>query len=102
LLSIAGLNGASSRTFDDIWSLVRIAQISRSFNGGFCPVSLPLFLGTRRVLEELSVSMSTSSSMKGDRFCAPATVVARAAAIRVARQIVTESVALAHSDTARA
>jgi hypothetical protein len=33
-------------------------------------ISLPLFHGTRRVLDELSVSMSTSSSMKGDRFCA--------------------------------
>ncbi|CDY78880.1 hypothetical protein BGLT_01611 [Caballeronia glathei] len=70
LLSIARLNIAHSRALDDICSLVLIAQISRSFNGGFWPVNLPLFHGTRREPEELSVSMTTSSSTKGDRFCA--------------------------------
>jgi hypothetical protein len=70
LLSIARLNIANSRALDDICSLVRIAQISRSFSGGFWPVSLPLFRGTRRAPEELSVSTTISSSTTGNRFCA--------------------------------
>jgi hypothetical protein len=66
LLSMARLNIANSRALEDICSLVRIAHISRSFNGGFWPVSLPLFHGTRRAPEEVSVSMTISSSTKGD------------------------------------
>jgi hypothetical protein len=54
LLSIARLNVANSRALDNICSLVRIAQISRSFNGGFWPVSLPLFHGARRGPEEFT------------------------------------------------
>ena len=45
LLSIARLNNARSRICLDIWSLMRMAQISLSFSGGFWPVSLPLFQG---------------------------------------------------------
>lgn len=60
LLSIARLNIVNSRALDEICSLVRIAQISRSFNGGFWPVNFPLFHGTRRAPDEVSVDRGSS------------------------------------------
>jgi hypothetical protein len=39
------LNHAKLRTFASIWSLIRMARISLSFNGAFWPRSLPLFQG---------------------------------------------------------
>src|SRR5580704_13249139 len=47
LLSIARLNIARSRTRPSIWSFVRIDQTCFGLSGGFAPVSLPLFQGTR-------------------------------------------------------
>src|SRR5438046_9850914 len=47
LLSIARLNMARSRTRPSIWSFVRIDQTCFGRSGGFAPVSLPLFQGTR-------------------------------------------------------
>src|SRR3984893_12248610 len=47
LLSIARLNMARSRARPSIWSLVRIGQTCLGRNGGFAPVTLPLFQGTR-------------------------------------------------------
>src|SRR3954463_7790346 len=47
LLSIAKLNIARSRTRASIWSFVRIDQTCFGRSGGFAPVSLPLFQGTR-------------------------------------------------------
>src|SRR5438552_10239888 len=47
LLSIARLNRARSRTRPSIWSFVRIDQTCLGRSGGFAPVSLPLFHGTR-------------------------------------------------------
>src|SRR5689334_5519231 len=47
LLSIARLNIARSRTRPSIWSFVRIDQTCFGRNGGFAPVNLPLFQGTR-------------------------------------------------------
>ena len=47
LLSIARLNMARSRLRPSIWSLVRIDQTCFGRSGGFAPVSLPLFQGTR-------------------------------------------------------
>lgn len=70
LLSIARLNIASSRRFDAIWSRVQIAQISLSFNGGFCPVSLLLFHGTQWPTTTFSDFMTISFQVKGDRVCA--------------------------------
>lgn len=49
--------------------LVRIAQISLNFGGGFCPVSLPLFHGTRRPTVTFSDSMTISFGVKGDSVC---------------------------------
>lgn len=46
LLSIARLNNARSRCRLSICRRIRIVHISRSFSGGFCPTSLPLFHGT--------------------------------------------------------
>src|SRR5216684_969962 len=47
LLSIAKLNMARSRARPSIWSLVRIDQTCLGRSGGFAPVTLPLFQGTR-------------------------------------------------------
>src|ERR1700738_1244451 len=47
LLSMARLNMARPRTRDESCRRTRIAQISLSFSGGFWPVNLPLFHGTR-------------------------------------------------------
>src|SRR5215207_5854147 len=47
LLSIARLNIARSRVRPSIWSFVRIDQTCFGRSGGFAPVSLPLFQGTR-------------------------------------------------------
>src|SRR3984893_17212553 len=47
LLSIARLNMARSRMRPSIWSLVRIDQTCFGRSGGFAPVGLPLFHGTR-------------------------------------------------------
>src|ERR1700704_136330 len=47
LLSIARLNMARSRARPSIWSFVRIDQTCLGRSGGFDPVSLPLFQGTR-------------------------------------------------------
>src|SRR3954453_8454479 len=47
LLSIAKLNMAKSRARPSIWSFVRIDQTCLGRSGGFAPVSLPLFHGTR-------------------------------------------------------
>ena len=47
LLSIARLNTAKSRARPSIWSFVRIDQTCLGRSGGFAPVSLPLFYGTR-------------------------------------------------------
>jgi hypothetical protein len=47
LPSIAKLNIARSRTRPSIWSFVRIDQTCSGRSGGFAPVSLPLFQGTR-------------------------------------------------------
>ncbi|WP_181321726.1 hypothetical protein [Trinickia symbiotica] len=52
--------------FDDICSLVRIAQISGSFGGGLWPVSLPLFHGTHEPARAVRVSMTISFQSKGD------------------------------------
>jgi hypothetical protein len=46
LLSIAKLNMARSRARPSIWSFVRIDQTCLGRNGGFAPVTLPLFQGT--------------------------------------------------------
>jgi hypothetical protein len=46
LLSIARLEIARSRVFAPSCRRIRIARITLSFRGGFCPVSLPLFHGT--------------------------------------------------------
>jgi hypothetical protein len=45
---MARLNSAKSRVFPVIRSCVRTVQISASFSGGFCPISLPLFHGSRK------------------------------------------------------
>src|SRR5499427_6695424 len=47
LLSIARLNIARSRARPSTWSFVRIDQTCFGRSGGFAPVSLPLFQGTR-------------------------------------------------------
>src|ERR1700745_804395 len=47
LLSIAKLNMARSRALPSIWSFVRIDQTCLGRSGGFVPVSLPVFQGTR-------------------------------------------------------
>src|SRR5258708_28251229 len=47
LLSIARLNIARARVRRSIWSFVRIDQTCFGRSGGFAPVSLPLFQGTR-------------------------------------------------------
>jgi hypothetical protein len=47
LLSIAKLNIARSRARPSIWSFVRIDQTCLGRSGGFAPVTLPLFQGTR-------------------------------------------------------
>ncbi|MGA7813256.1 hypothetical protein, partial [Caballeronia sp.] len=47
-----------------------MAQISFSFNGGFCPVNLPLFHGTRPGVLIAVVSMTFSFRMKGTLVCA--------------------------------
>src|SRR2546423_5574002 len=47
LLSIARSNIARSRLRPSIWSLVLIDQTCLGRNGGFAPVSFPLFQGTR-------------------------------------------------------
>ncbi len=49
LPSIATLNRARSRTFIANCNLFRIAQTCFGFRGGFCPVDLPLFQGTRPI-----------------------------------------------------
>ncbi len=45
-LSMARLKSARFLTFRDNCSLIRIAQISLSLSGAFCPTSLPLFQGS--------------------------------------------------------
>jgi len=47
LLSIAKLDIASSRAWPSIWSFVRMDQTCLGRGGGFAPVTLPLFQGTR-------------------------------------------------------
>ncbi len=47
LLSMARLNRARSRSRSRSCRRIRMAQISRTFSGGFGPVSLPLFQGVR-------------------------------------------------------
>jgi hypothetical protein len=66
LLSIARLNIAKSRVFAPSCSRIRMAQISRSFSGGFCPVSLPLFHGTRSTVLLMVASKTISFQVKGD------------------------------------
>lgn len=41
-------------------------QISFSFSGGFCPVNLPLFHGTRDGPVPVDVLMTISFQLKGD------------------------------------
>jgi len=65
LLSIARLNIARSRVFAPSCRRIRIAQISLSFRGSFCPVSLPLFHGTRGSWLPEIVSMMILLSRKG-------------------------------------
>jgi hypothetical protein len=48
LLSIAKLNSARSRTWCAFCRSIRIAQMSLGFKGGFWPIRLPLFQGSRR------------------------------------------------------
>src|SRR3979490_951492 len=50
LLSIARLNMARSRARPSILSFVRIDQTCLGRRGGFVPVTLPLFQGTRVVV----------------------------------------------------
>ena len=50
VLSIARLNMARSRARPSIWSFVRIDQTCLSRNGGFAPVSFPLFHAARLVV----------------------------------------------------
>ena len=47
LLSIARLNRARSRSRPASWRRIRIAQLSRTFGGGFGPVSFLMFQGAR-------------------------------------------------------
>jgi hypothetical protein len=58
LLSIPKLNSASSRVRPESCNRIRIAQISPSLNGAFCPTSFPLFHGSR--CEATGVSMTIS------------------------------------------
>jgi hypothetical protein len=44
---------------------MRIAQISFSFNGGFWPVNLPLFHGTRHEPVPVDVFITISFQLKG-------------------------------------
>ena len=53
LLSIARLNIARSRVRPSICNRVRIAQTCFGRNGGFWPMSLPLFQGSRRGVEDV-------------------------------------------------
>jgi len=53
LLSIARLNKASSFVALASCNLIRIAQISLSLSGGFCPMSLCLFHGSGWFIAEL-------------------------------------------------
>jgi hypothetical protein len=60
LLSIARLNIAKSRVCPCICNRVRIDQTCFGRNGGFWPMILPLFQGSRRGVEDIvfaSVSM---------------------------------------------
>jgi hypothetical protein len=57
---------AHSRTRDESCRRARIAQISFSFSGGFWPVNLPLFHGTRDGPVSIDVLMTISFPLKGD------------------------------------
>ncbi|CAB3810353.1 hypothetical protein LMG28614_07255 [Paraburkholderia ultramafica] len=63
------LNIARSRTRDESCRRTRIAQISFSFSGGFWPVNLPLFHGTRVGTVSTDVLMTISFQLKGDPVC---------------------------------
>src|SRR5471030_2962438 len=67
LLSTARLNRARSRTRPSICSLVRIAQTCFGRSGGFAPVSLPLFQGTRLGDIEAAITSSCISILLGDK-----------------------------------
>jgi hypothetical protein len=71
LLSIARLNSARSLTQPSTWSLVRIDQRCLGRRGGFAPITVPLFHGTRfetaSVVFEPSV-MATSSVGEAGHF----------------------------------
>lgn len=69
LLSMARLKIARSRVRAESCRRIRMAQISFSFNGGFCPVNLPLFHGTRPGALIAVVSMTFSFRMKGTLVC---------------------------------
>ena len=62
LLSIAKLNMARSRARPSIWSFVRIDQTCLGRSGGFAPVSLPLFHGTRLGSHSLDPAWPYSSA----------------------------------------
>lgn len=63
---------ANSRMLEDICNLVQIAQISGSFSGGFCQVSLPLFQG----IGEPTFCVSMTISFQMEIQCARLPVVA--------------------------
>jgi hypothetical protein len=70
LLSMAKLNIAKSRRRPPTWRLVRIDQTFLVRSGGFDPINLPLFQGTRGLLFTWtlgSVSMLISSVREADQ-----------------------------------
>jgi hypothetical protein len=66
----ARLKIAKSRVRAESSRRIRMAQISLSFNGGFCPVNLPLFHGTLPYMLIAVVSMTFSFRMKETLVCA--------------------------------
>src|SRR5215212_3162617 len=58
------MNSARSRVRSVIWRRTRIAQISLSFSGAFCPTSFPLFHGSRDGRMPADGSMRGSSLLK--------------------------------------
>jgi hypothetical protein len=66
----ARLKIAKSRVRAESFRRIRMAQISLSFNGGFCPVNLPLFHGTLPYMLIAVVSMTFSFRMKETLVCA--------------------------------